>query len=73
MDDLTSAGLGARRNEDIELDADAGNVHLWRENRQADGAHLADFGLGKGEHDVEVVNHQIEHYIDIEGAGREDR
>ena len=56
----------------LELDADVGDVHLGRENRQAHGAHLAHRRGGKGEHDVQVVNHQVQHHVHIQRARRED-
>ena len=56
----------------FELDADVGDVDFGREDGQADGADFADRGVGEGEHDVEVVNHQVEDHVDIERARRED-
>jgi hypothetical protein len=53
----------------FEFDAHVGDVHLGRENRQADGAHLAHRRIGEGEHDVEIVDHQVEHHVHIERAG----
>jgi len=56
----------------LELDADVGDIDAGRDDGQADGANLAHRRGSKGEHDVEIVDHQVEHYIYVEGAGRED-
>ena len=50
----------------FELDADVGDVGFAGENREADGADLLDGGLGEGEDDVEIVNHEIEDDVDVE-------
>lgn len=57
----------------LELDANVGDIDLGREDGEADGANLADGGLGEGENNVEIVNHEIEDDVDVEGARREDR
>ena len=56
-----------------KLDADVGDVNLRRKDRQPDCTHFAHGRIGHGQHDVEIVNHQIEHHIDVERAWREDR
>ena len=50
----------------LEFDADVGDVDLGRKDGQADGAHFPHGRVGEGEHDVEVMNHEIEDDIDIE-------
>src|SRR5208337_2302619 len=47
------------------------NIHFARQNRQADGADFLDRRFGEGEDDVEIVDHQIEHDVDIERARSE--
>ena len=37
-----------------------------------DGAHFLHRRLGEGQHDIEIVNHQVEHDVDIERARSED-
>ena len=55
----------------VKLYADVGDIDLAREDRQTDSANLADRRIGESEDDVEIVNHEIEDDIDIEGAGSE--
>ncbi len=55
-----------------ELDADVGDVGFGGEDGQADGADLFDGGVGEGEDDVEVVDHEVEDDVDVEGARGED-
>ncbi len=56
----------------LEFDAHVGDVNLWREDGQADGADLADRRGGEREHDVEIVNHEVEDHVYVERAGCED-
>ena len=56
----------------FELDADVGDVGLAGEDGKADGADFADGGVGEGEDDVEVVDHEVEDDVDVEGARSED-
>jgi len=56
----------------FELDADVGDVDFGREDGQADGADFAHGRGGKGKNDVEVVDHEVEDDVNIEGTGRED-
>jgi len=56
----------------FELDADVGDVGLVREDGQADGSDFANGGVGEGEDDVEVVDHEVEDYVDVEGTRGED-
>ena len=56
----------------LELNADVGDVDLAREDGQADGADLADGRIGEREDDVEVVDHEVEHDIDVERARGKD-
>ena len=55
-----------------ELEADVGDVDLAGEDGQADGADLVDGGVGEGEDDVEVVDHEVEDDVDVERARGED-
>ena len=50
----------------FEFDADVGDVGLAGKNGEADGADLSDGGVGEGEDDVEVVDHEIEDDVDVE-------
>ena len=56
----------------VELDADVGDVGFGREDGEADGADFADGGVGEGEDDVEVVDHEVEDDVDVEGSRGED-
>lgn len=55
-----------------ELDADVGDVGFGGEDGEADGANLFDGGVGEGEDDVEVVDHEVEDDVDVKGARGED-
>ncbi len=50
----------------VELEADVGDVGFGGEDGQADGADFADGGVGEGEDDVEVVDHEVEDDVDVE-------
>ena len=39
-----------------------------RQHRHADGLDRLDLGLHERQHDVEIVNHQIEDDVDVEAA-----
>ena len=52
----------------LELDADVGDVGLAREDGEADGADFSDGGVGEREDDVEVVDHEVQDDVDVEGA-----
>jgi len=56
----------------FELDADVGDVHLGRENRQAYGVKAANGRFHEAEDDIEVVDHEIKNDVDIKGARGED-
>ena len=51
-----------------EFDADVGDVYLARQDRQADGLQGVNRRLDQTEHDVEVVHHEVQNDVDIEGA-----
>jgi hypothetical protein len=73
--DLLGGDAGGREVGDaagFELQADVGDIDVRREHGEADGAEFADGRLCECEHDVEVVNHEVEHDIDVERARRED-
>lgn len=50
----------------FELDANVCDVGFAGEDGQADGADLANWRMGEGEDDVEVVNHEVEDDVDVE-------
>ena len=56
----------------LELDADVGDVYLFGEDGEADGADFSYRRLREREDDVEVVDHEVEDYVDVEGAWGED-
>ena len=56
----------------IKFHAHVGDIHLGRENGQADGANLLHWRIHEGEHDVEVVDHEVEHHVHVERARGED-
>ena len=56
----------------FELDADVGDIDFAGEDREADGAELADGRVGELEDDVEVVDHEVEDDVDVERARGED-
>ena len=56
----------------FELDADIGDVGLAGEDGEADGADFSDGGVGEGEDDVEVVDHEVQDDVDVEGAWGKD-
>ena len=60
------AGREIRDAARFQLQTHVRNVHFSRQNRQADRANFLDRRLGKCQHDVEIVNHQIEHDIHIQ-------
>src|SRR6202012_401580 len=56
----------------VELQAHVGDIDLAGDDGQAHGAHLADRRLSEGEHDVEIVHHEVEHHVYVERARAED-
>ena len=50
----------------LKLQPHVRNVHLPRQNRQSDRPHFFDRRLRKRQHDVEIVDHQIQHNIHIQ-------
>ena len=56
----------------FELDADVSDVGLRGQHGEANGAQLAHGRVDEGEHDVEVVDHEVEHDVDIERTRGED-
>lgn len=56
----------------FEFDANVGDVDFRREDGEANGADFADGGIGHGENDVEVVNHEVKDDIDVERPRRKD-
>ena len=56
----------------LEFDAHVGDVNLWGEDGQADSADLANWRGGESEHDIKIVNHEVEDHVDVERTRRED-
>ncbi len=56
-----------------ELDARVGDVDGVRQHAKAAGAHLLHRRLGERQHEIEVVDHQVEHHVDIRAARLEGR
>ena len=50
----------------FEFQPHIGDIRLSRKNRQAHGANLFHRRIGKSQHDIQIVDHQIEHHIHIE-------
>ena len=56
----------------VEFDANIGDIGFGREDRQTDGADFANGRVGEAENDVEIVDHEVENDVDVEGTGSED-
>lgn len=56
-----------------ELDADVGDVGATGKDGQADGVDRGDRRLGERQDDVEVVDHEVEDDIGVEGTRRKNR
>src|SRR5216684_4415963 len=56
----------------FEFEADVGDVNLAREYRQPDRPNFPDRRIRERQNDVEVVNHQVQHDVDIQRAWGED-
>lgn len=54
-----------------ELDAGVRNINLVGQDRQAGGTDFFDWRIDERKHGIEVVNHQVENYVHVERAGRE--
>jgi hypothetical protein len=59
------------RSVDTRL-ADIGDVGLARKNGQSNRAHFLHGRIHKRQHDIQIMDHQVQYYIDIESAGTED-
>lgn len=55
-----------------EFDSDVGDIGLLRQDGEAHGVDLRDRRLCQVENDVEVMDHEIEDYVRVEGARGED-
>jgi len=60
------AGGKVRDAAGLQLQAHIGDVDLPRQDRQPDCTNLLDRRLGKCQHDVQIVDHQVEHNINIQ-------
>ena len=56
----------------LELDAHICDIRLLREHGQTHCMDALHWRLDEAEHDVEIVDHEIENNIDIKGTGTED-
>ena len=54
-----------------ELQADVGDIHLAGEDGDAGGADFLGLGAGERQDEVHVVDHEIEHDVDIQAARAE--
>ena len=45
-----------------------GDVDLRRQHRHADGLDALDFARRRCQDQIEIVNHQVEHDVDVEAA-----
>ena len=66
-------GREGRHAAALELDPRVRDVDPRREDRHADGADLPDRPPDEIRHDLQVVNHQVQHDVDVEAPGREGR
>lgn len=53
----------------VKLEAYVGDVDFGGEDRDASGADLLEFAADEAEDDIEVVDHEVEHHVNIETAG----
>jgi hypothetical protein len=51
-----------------KLDAGVGDIGIGAEDGEAGGPDFVDGGLGELEHDVQVMDHEVEDDIDVKGA-----
>ncbi len=56
----------------LELQPHVRNIDLAREHRQPNRPHLAHRRSHQAQHNIEIVDHQVEHHIHIERARRKD-
>src|SRR5271169_171427 len=56
----------------LKLQANVGYIDLWREDGDTGGADLLDLARCQAEQNIEVVDHQVEHDVDIEASRTED-
>jgi hypothetical protein len=54
----------------LELHPHIRNVHLGRQNRQPHRAHLAHRRLRKRQHNVQIVDHQVQHHVHVQRPRR---
>ena len=55
-----------------ELEANVGDIRLWREHGETDRTDFGDLGISHGEDDVEIVDHEVKDDVDVEGARGKD-
>ena len=60
------AGGEIRHTSRCELQTHIGNIHLGRKNRQTHGANFRDRRIHKRQHDIEIVNHQVEDNVHVQ-------
>ena len=56
----------------LELEPDIGDIDGGGQHGETDGTDLADGRLHERKHDIEIVNHEVEHDIDVERARGKD-
>lgn len=66
-----AAGSEVGNTAGLKFNANVGDIHLAGEDGQADGVERAHRGTNQREHDVEVVNHEVENDVDVERARAE--
>src|SRR6266702_258205 len=64
------AGSEVRDTSVLKLQPNVRNVHLPRQHRQAHGAHLAHRLANQLHHNVQIVDHQIQHHVDVQRSRR---
>ena len=66
-----AAGGEVRDTAGRKLNANIGDIDLRGQDRKPNRMQLANRGLSPVENNVKIMNHEIEHDIDIERSGRE--
>src|ERR1041385_1365027 len=67
-----SAGSKVSHTPRLELQPDVRYINFIRKNRQSGRTNLTNRRVHEGKHDVEVMNHQIEDYVHIQGTRGKD-
>src|SRR5205814_251310 len=67
-----AAGREIREAAVLEPDSHVGDVHAARQDWHADGVDRLHIRIDQRQHDVEIVNHQVEHDVDVQAPLGED-